>query len=202
MPAALLCEALLSSEAARGWAVEPAIASVCFALWMNLFRGGEVTKPFHRRLFSPPFQFLTSGAKAISAYWLGVALWVALVPPPSAIESGCPDSASSLVRLCMECLSGLVVYDFVFFWLHLTMHLSPRLGRLIGHERHHEFDGAKDKLSETCFRTTHHSLVDGSLQVLCNILVQRYTLWGPAKTRLARWCVLSVFTDVTARLAS
>eukprot|EP00966_Prymnesium_polylepis_P184385 4273672-Prymnesium_polylepis.1 len=45
------------------------------------------------------------------------------------------------------------------------MHASPRLGQLLGHGRHHEFDGTGDSKLESSFRTTHHGLIDGTLQV-------------------------------------
>ena len=38
-------------------------------------------------------------------------------------------------------MAGLVAYDFVFFWLHVGMHLLPRVGRAVGHSQHHGFDG-------------------------------------------------------------
>ena len=38
-------------------------------------------------------------------------------------------------------VAGLVAYDFGFFWLHVGMHLLPRVGRAVGHSQHHGFDG-------------------------------------------------------------
>lgn len=183
------CEALLSSEPMSWWGVEPTIAIVSFAIWMQLFRSFEVHDTLKQRMLNPPYHFLRSGISSILVYWIGVAIWVASVPPPVGIRTGCVSDFGSVLRLIAECTSGLVAYDFLFYWIHLAMHMSYHVGHLLGHGRHHEFDGTLNSRLESSFRTTHHSIMDGGLQVLCNILVQRYTLWGPAKTRLARWYV-------------
>ena len=46
------------------------------------------------------------------------------------------------------------------------MHLMPRVGRAVGHSKHHDFDGKHGggAASESAFRTVNHSLADGSLQ--------------------------------------
>jgi hypothetical protein len=52
-------------------------------------------------------------------------------------------------------VAGLVAYDFVFFWLHVGMHLLPRVGRAVGHSQHHDFDGKRGgggAASETAFQ--------------------------------------------------
>ena len=159
------CESLLTSPIATWWVVEPLIASGSFAAFMHLFRSGEVKERFKERLLKRDQRFLTSGVASLAVYWVGVAAWVAVVPPPVGVESGCVDDAWSLLQLCAQIVSGLVAYDFVFFWLHLGMHASPRLGQLLGHARHHEYDGTGDAKLESSFRTTHHGLIDGTLQV-------------------------------------
>lgn len=183
------CESFMSSEMARWWGIEPSIAIGSFIVWMQLFRVGEVHENFLQRTLNPPFHFLFSGICSIVFYWIGIVLWVMVVPPPVGITSGCISDAHSALTFLIECASGLIAYDFLFYWFHLCMHASPRVFRLMDHGRHHEFDGSSDKRAESSFRTTHHSILDGGMQVICNILVQRYTPWGPAKSRLARWRV-------------
>ena len=138
------CEAWLSSPLATWWALEPAIASVSFGVWMNLFRNFEVKDGFQQRLLQRPFRFMSSGFAALTIYWVGVAAWVSVVPQPKGGGTGCVSDMASGLQLCLEIAGGLVAYDFVFFWLHLGMHLFPRLGWLLGHGRHHEFDGTGD----------------------------------------------------------
>jgi hypothetical protein len=169
------------------WYIEPAIASISFAIWMNLFRSKETGDGWRKRL-GPPYHFTVTGLSSLAAYWLGVAGWVLLVPPPRRVTHGCPHSLYELLHLCTEVCSGLLAYDFIFFWIHLAMHAVPRVGLVLGHARHHKFDGTEDPKHESCHRTVNHGLVDGMLQVLVNILVQRHTPWGEAKTRLARCC--------------
>ena len=66
-----------------------------------------------------------------------------------------------------------VAYDFLFFWVHVLMHSSAAFGHATGHAQHHKYSG-----EESAYRTVNHSLVDGALQVLVNIAVQRHTPWG------------------------
>ena len=82
-----------------------------------------------------------------------------------------------------------MAYDFLFFWLHLAMHCWPWFGRLLDHARHHDRDdtGGSVQAQGSAFRTVRHSFVDGALQVFVNICVQRHTVWGSPKSRLARW---------------
>lgn len=138
----------------------------------------------------PPHAFTTHAFSSLGAYWLGILLWTRVVAPVTGAGTGCPTGAASAAKLVAEVVAGLVAYDFVFFWLHMGMHLLPRVGRAVGHSQHHDFDGKRGgggAASESAFRTVNHSLVDGSLQVLTNILVQRHTPWGSPKLTLARW---------------
>jgi hypothetical protein len=111
--------------------------------------------------------------------------------------------------LVAEVLSGLLQYDFAMFFLHWMMHDIPALRSW--HYQHHAHEeqraldnynirngsdisnvinlGGKsngnDKRSFPCEArdTLNHDLMDGSLQVAVNIVVQQYTLvafllWG------------------------
>ena len=71
------------------------------------------------------------------------------------------------------------------------------------HHRHSTDFRARDVL-------THSAALDGTLQVLSNILVQRSTAWGTSKSRLARavhnvclpWLLTESHTRAHKRLAS
>ena len=60
------------------------------------------------------------------------------------------------------------------------MHEIPAL-RKFHYEHHNASKGTLESRD-----VLRHSLVDASLQVLVNILVQRHTVWGLVKSRLAR----------------
>ena len=81
--------------------------------------------------------------------------------------------APSLFRLLSEVLFGIVAYDFVFFFVHLLLHRSDFLYRHV-HKRHHTHSFL------SVGTTVSHSLLDGTLQVSANILVQHLGLngWG------------------------
>jgi hypothetical protein len=185
------CSRLLESEWAKSWWLEPAIATLSFAFWMNLFRASEgPTRSLAARIITlPPSELTVSIASSLVAYWVGIMGWVQLVSPPSGIQAGCPKDAASLVQLLAETWCGIVGYDFLFYWVHLSMHVWPSIGRLMGHWRHHDHDGhaGAEPAAETAMRTLHQSALDGTMQVLVSIVVQRHTAWGTPKVRLARW---------------
>ena len=63
--------------------------------------------------------------RALGGYWVGLAIWKLIVPPPCAksdIPDGIPGRMSDLAYLCAEVVSGVVLYDSIFFFLHKAMH--------------------------------------------------------------------------------
>lgn len=165
-------------QALRAWWVDPAVATLGFAFSIRFFDRRE------RELGCSPRKLMSAGSvftlfAALSLYWLGVFVWVSAVPPPRAIPDGIPTTPASVAYLMVEVVSGVFAYDFVFYFIHLSLH-SMTMGLGI-HAVHHSKTTslrARDVLL--------HSPLDGTLQVLVNILVQRHTLWGCAKSRLAR----------------
>jgi len=180
LPKRHYCENLMRSTVASAWWCEPLIASAAFFFFMFFFRR------FESHPYGGSGHPLTLAAVAsLFVYWLGVGLWVAIVPTPVGASSGCVHDMASLAMLAAEVLCGIISYDFVLFWLHVLMHSWPAVGKAVGHGKHHSFGDEANWGG--AFRTTNHSLVDGTLQVLVNILVQRHTPWGAAKSKLARW---------------
>lgn len=158
--------------------------TVFFAIFINVYwyheriRGLSTTKRFADAIgwsFGP---LLNSGI----AYWVGIYLWKMFIPPPSSfIPSGIPNSLADLGYLLAEVVSGIILYDAIFFFIHWAMHTIPSLKGL--HHQHHR-QQIKGKVE--CRDTLRHSLWDGALQVGINILVQRSTPWGCVKSLLSR----------------
>lgn len=118
---------------------------------------------------------------SLVAYWVGIIIWVRVVPKPAdALPLGIPHSFSSLAILMVEVVSGIILYDAYFFFVHWAMHECKALHYLSQHEEHH-----RQKILEAR-HVLRHSLADGSLQVIVNIIVQRFNPWGSVKSRLAR----------------
>lgn len=80
------------------------------------------------------------------------------------------EEAPTVIRIVVEVLSGVVLYDFIFFWIHLGMHSAPSLAPWHKHFVHHS------QTVLTASEVQHHSAVDASLQVLVNIVVQNIPL--------------------------
>jgi hypothetical protein len=187
----------------RTWWFEPALSTVCFAIFIHWYgrheqhHNGVVV----RRTTSSPTSSWTQNpiVQATVAYWIGIYLWTRIIPPAADfIPDGIPIHWNDGLYLTMEVASGIVCYDAIFFLVHWAMHEIPCLRSW--HARHHEQSATRSSRSSSSSRpngsvttaavqardTVRHSLIDGSLQVLVNILVQRHTVWGRVKTRLAR----------------
>jgi sterol desaturase/sphingolipid hydroxylase (fatty acid hydroxylase superfamily) len=182
----------------RAWYFEPFVAASSFFFWIQLYWRSErrqgashpnslneaVEKPKGSSFQSLFASLIWMGESLQSgfAYLIGVYIWKMFIPPAAPhIPDGVP--LPGVLYLLMEVVSGIVCYDFLFFLIHWGMHEIPFLRKIhhVHHERHARRPGTVE-----AFDVLHHSLADGSLQVLVNILVQRHTLWGTAKSRLAR----------------
>lgn len=102
------------------------------------------------------------------AYWTGILLWLQFVPrtndqPPH----GIPTSLSSFAFLVGEVVSGIILYDAIFFFIHWTMHECKLCG-FVGsiHKEHHRL-----KTNLEAQHVLQHSLIDGSLQVRLNLSI-------------------------------
>ena len=174
------CDAIMTSELARSWWAEPLLATMSFSTFIGLFRAAEGRT---WRASNAAHPLTIAGILSLITYWLGVGLWVSVVPKPVAQPVGCPRSTHEFLYLIAEVVAGIVGYDFLLFFMHMLMHSSPTICHVFGHLGHHAHD---DGSGGAC-RTTNHSLLDGCVQVIVNIFCQRHTPWGTAKSRVARW---------------
>lgn len=115
--------------------------------------------------------------------YLGAIFLLHLVKDARPLEQAPP----TFLRLTGELAVGIWAYDFVFFWIHVAMHCCP--ARCHGHTIHHSF--TEDASGKAKFlepeAVVNHSLLDGILQVVCNILVQNIVLFGTPKHKLSRF---------------
>lgn len=165
-------------QALRAWWIDPSVSTLSFSFAIAVYDREE------RKLGCKPRGFMSAGSVsplllALFSYWGGVLLWVATVPAPPDIPDGVPGTLCELVYLVLEVICGVVAYDFVFYCVHCCMHWTATLWG--PHKTHHS------KTTEVRARDVLlHSPIDGTLQVLVNILVQRCNIWGATKSRLAR----------------
>ena len=162
----------------RAWWIDPLLATAGFGLAIHLYLRQE------RKLglaYYEPFPGVMT--QSLAAYWIGIMMWKAFVPPPApSLPDGIPVDCRSLLYLMWEVVSGIVLYDFLIFFWHWASHEIPFLRSF--HQRHHNSPRPGQLGSRDVLR---HSLADGTMQVLINILVQRRVLLGgPVKSRVSR----------------
>lgn len=160
---------------APAWArwpwLEPWVATVAFFVWLAAYKilecQGDVLAAIKAQGQGDSKHVKMSGV----GYFVGIYLFKQIAPRAE-IDWSCP----SLGFLLVETVAGVVAYDAVFYCLHRFMHaFAYKL-----HARHHSSGpcvNAQEVLNQ--------SVVDATLQVLTNILVQRRGLFGP-KNWLAR----------------
>lgn len=177
----------------ESWWFDPLTATIGFAIPLYLYTylevqsGTSIYKSFYDSLFGKGINIedqRRSLPMSVISYWIGVTLWVQVVPKPGGghIPDGIPDSIQSLIILVLEVISGIILYDATFFFLHWMMHECKVLSWMFhSHKEHHR----TRKILEAR-HVLRHSLFDGILQVLVNIFVQRYTPWGSVKSKAAR----------------
>ncbi len=77
---------------------------------------------------------------SLITYWIGVLVFVQVFPKPGGgiepLPYGIPDSFSSLGILAAEVISGIVLYDAIFFIIHWSMHECKAL-HFLSHKEHH-----------------------------------------------------------------
>lgn len=166
----------------RAWWMDPLIATLSFAVFINWYwyyerrLGISSVDEFQATVkleWGPLFQ---SGA----AYWVGIFILKCFVPPSATtLPDGTPQDINEFAYLIAEVISGILLYDAIFFFIHWAFHEIPALRWI--HQRHHQYEGTIESRD-----VLRHSLLDGGLQVVVNIIVQRYTPWGTAKSRVAR----------------
>jgi sterol desaturase/sphingolipid hydroxylase (fatty acid hydroxylase superfamily) len=159
----------MTSGAAHWPMLEAYVSGVAFAVWIMGYRILDQIPMFNKYRFEKDIRkpvplFLPDPNNSwvpLLAYILGIHFFHYIFPKPPLCEA-----APTFVRVVIEVLLGLVLYDFFFFWLHLGMHSFPSLSHLHKHHIHH------NQTMLTASEVQHHSLVDGTLQVAVNIMVQ------------------------------
>jgi len=142
---------------------EPLVASASFATWINMFRVWDRFIPYFRRFRLTgnvkPDTLLGfhHGMQALVAYLLPLLVFDAFVK-----RRRLPEQAPSAAGLLLQVAASIFVYDFLFFWVHLALHKFRMLGWI--HTRHHT------KSPMNASEVVRHSLLDGALQVVCNIV--------------------------------
>jgi len=97
-----------------------------------------------------------------------------------------PSDTLTMIRFLTELVSGVILYDFIFSFVHKALHSrnTPQFIRRL-HVRHHQ--RRPNQTSLLPIQTVQHGFVDGALQVLTNVFVQRLPIFfGLSKHPLSR----------------
>jgi sterol desaturase/sphingolipid hydroxylase (fatty acid hydroxylase superfamily) len=93
-----------------------------------------------------------------------------------------PALGPSFGILVCEVFFGVFLYDLLFFPVHYAMHKAPFKAVRGVHSYHHRHtNGGMNSIE-----TVQHSFIDGTLQVMVNILVQHISPFGGPKHMLSR----------------
>ena len=182
----------LDNGVLRAWWFDPLTATLGFAVSINVYsyyerQLGKNTCQTWKQWVSVDLSDQPVVLSLIS-YWAGLLIWKRFIPPPSPngfIPDGLPHDVPSFLYLAAEVAIGILLYDAIFFAIHWALHECSVFKRF--HRVHHSHRRRNGKCVHVEARDVlRHSLVDGSLQVLVNIAVQRHAPWGAVKSRLAR----------------
>lgn len=152
---------------------EAFVAGGSFAFWIMLYRTMDQITWFQKYRFSnkpalPVFRENANNAwTPLVIYLLLIRIyhWI-IVKPTFSLES------PTAIRLLFQVLEGILYYDFIFFWIHLLMHKTPQYSWFFQHQTHH------NQVLLCANEVQHHSFVDGSLQVIVNIVIQNLSIYA------------------------
>lgn len=166
-----LWNVFIGTKLAKWDMLEACVAGGSFVVWIIMFRVMDQIPSLHK--------FRMSKKDPIGLFqpdpnnsWVPLVIYILLIyiyhifitKPPVTIDS------PSVIRVIVEVVVGIFYYDFIYFWLHWSMHSFCIIGSLTRHCVHHT-------QSQLCAsEVQHHSLIDGSLQVIVNIFVQNCSL--------------------------
>lgn len=167
----------------RAWWVDPMVATLSFMISVQVYWYHErklgVSRE-NRLVDTLDFRELGDVTQSLYAYWIGIFILRAFVPAQD-LPDGIPHDAFDTLHLFCEVAYGIVAYDALFFVVHWLLHEVHFLRRI--HRRHHQHVPPNGVEAMDVLR---HSLIDGTLQVICNICVQQRSHLGGPKSRLGR----------------
>ena len=197
---------------------EPLFASACFFVWINAWRfvdawcsRGSSWRVGEQAGRAPPrskYVFwggvriglagsASYGVAALLAYLAPLLLFHAVWPRARASKMLTCAAAPSCCELLRQLLASLLVYDGLHWPLHLAQHTraaSPgwRLHRLLAnsHATHHS--GVRPLRAG---ETVRHSLLDGALQVACNVAALNLVGSHPLARLLHNAVVTALLTE-------
>lgn len=176
------------------WAmIEALVAAFAFVAWISLFfilNEIPFVKPFRMvvRTESHPLNSHCMTSRTFSRVYASFPVYVGGVWLLHSVRAApkVQEDPPTAFRLFTELLLGILAYDFIFYWIHLSMHKFPNSWHK--HETHHEL-----KVHPVCGTSflgvelvVNQSMEDALLQVMTNILVQNLPLFGLPKHKLSR----------------
>lgn len=188
-------ESFLMSSLGQWDMLEAYVAGLCFTIFIIFFRLLDQFPTMNKHRLRPETKTIrlflpdpNNSWRPLIMYILAIHIFHYFYPKPL------PDvTIPSACRVGVELALGILAYDFLFFWLHYSMHVFPTLS-FVNHKVHHT------QVTLCSSEVQHHSFIDGIFQVLVNILVQKiHTPFG-AKHYLSRILHNVVITYMLAEI--
>ncbi len=169
----------------RAWWVDPLVATISFAVSIHFYWYHERKRGLSRDShLADTIDLWSLGdlTNSLYAYWIGILILHSIAPSNQlGRPDGIPSDFPSFFHLIGEVVSGIICYDALFFVVHWMLHECPSFRRF--HRRHHASNPPNSLEARDVLR---HSLIDGILQVMCNVVIQQSNHVGGLKSRFAR----------------
>lgn len=167
---------------------EACLAVASFTLWIFLFESLHLWLPDAKKFRldgRPPVRSLRGFGpdaldKAIApifSYLFSIALFHHFELGPLLFGPKPEFLAPSFVRVAVEVILGVFLYDLCFYPIHFALHNFPSKTLRDVHARHHSW-AKEETVAHNASETVYHSYLDGALQVATNIFVQQLSPWG------------------------
>lgn len=175
---------------------EPLLASLSFLIWMSIYGliyhipffnkykiVNNTTTPNTKKDYKiGRLQSILAGISYLAPFFLFDNIY------PRRKERIASLHYPSLYRIVFDVSICLLIYDFLFYFIHLAFHSSKRLYKI--HAKHHS------ERILTSSDTINVSFIDGTLQVLCSVIAVNVSQAHPLSRALYNIMITLMLTEI------
>eukprot|EP01025_Chloroclados_australasicus_P039339 TRINITY_DN4068_c1_g1_i3.p1 TRINITY_DN4068_c1_g1~~TRINITY_DN4068_c1_g1_i3.p1 ORF type:complete len:289 (+),score=10.20 TRINITY_DN4068_c1_g1_i3:99-965(+) len=171
---------------------EPAIASVSFFMWINFWYVIDAYLPSQKKyriqqsdsLESYSYQGGLFREITAASYLIPIMIYDLFFP-----RRNLPIVAPTAFQLVSQILACLMVYDFLFFWVHVSYHRVPFMFKHI-HAKHHQ------NLLQRSIETVRLAIPEVALDAACSIIAVNVTKAHPLSRAIYNVFIVYLLTEL------